>query len=63
MKKVYENVPIYQIKSFYLSAEEWDSAMVQITLKLDLYDMVDLKKQKDSAQDARRNYFEGVLLL
>ena len=38
------------------------SATVEITLELELYDMVRVKKNYDSAEFQLKNYFEGRML-
>ena len=45
--------------NIYISATDFKSAIVQITLKLELYDMVDVKKQFDKAGYDLKNYLEG----
>ena len=46
-----------------LSATDSLSANVEMTLKLELYDMVDIKKTQDSkAGWDKKNYFEGWLM-
>ena len=45
-----------------LSAYDWNTAQIDITLKLDLYDMVDVQKYNDAAMSGWRNSFEGWLM-
>ena len=45
-----------------LSAWDYSSATVFITLKLELYDMVQVKKNYGSADSCEKNYFEGHML-
>ena len=39
------------------------SAKVEITLELELYDMVHVKKNYDAAGNQLKNYFEGRMLV
>ena len=43
----------------YATGYDVNSAIVHVTVELDQYDMVDVKKQYDSAGVKSKNYFEG----
>ena len=45
-----------------LRAHDYDNAHLDITMKLDLYDMVDVRKSHDESIAPSRNYFEGWLM-
>ena len=44
------------------SGYEWNAAKVDVLLKLELYDMVDFSKNKDSAGNELWNHFQGWLI-
>ena len=53
---------LLQITENNLSAANYASAKVEITLELDLYDMVQVKKNYEAASFQLKNYFEGRML-
>ena len=46
----------------HFSAKNSDSAIVEAILKLELYDMVYVKKYYDAAGNQPKNYFQGWLM-
>ena len=45
-----------------LRAHDYENAHLDITMKLDLYDMVDVRKSHDESIAPSSNYFEGWLM-
>ena len=50
----------FQRKKF--SGRNWVAAIVDVILKLELYDMVDIGKNLESAPRDDKNHFQGVFI-
>ena len=62
-KNIFSDLSKTQFFKLILSTKDYLSAHVVTIIKLELYDMVDVKKTKYSgAKFDRKNYFEGWLL-